>query len=91
MIPYLGNQIQYQYCLSGALSLVAFPMSVSNCASDNTLTGLRINFSEQAGSDFSRAARRSVGDMPVLKCSRVSKVPYSKDSLDTSSPSWKSD
>ena len=45
MIPYLGNQTQYQNCLSGTLSLVAFPMSVSNCASDNTLTGSRIDFS----------------------------------------------
>ena len=44
MIPYLGNQTQYQYCLSGALSLVAFPMSVSTRASNNTLTGPRTDF-----------------------------------------------
>ena len=44
LLSYLGNQTQYQYCLSGTLSLVAFPMSVSNRASDNTLTGPRIDF-----------------------------------------------
>ena len=44
MIPYLGNQTQYQYCLSGTLSFVAFPLSVSNRTSSNTLTAPRIDF-----------------------------------------------
>ena len=86
MIPYLGKQTQYQYCLSGTLSLVVFPMYVSI----NALPTIYINGSENlfSVSEQEVTFQERQGEVSATHlCSRVSKVSYSKDSSGSSSPS----